>query len=79
MSTGSVTKSTIGQETRVLECLVVTPIGEAQFVRNATPILFKIFILFCTGLATNFLLIESLQRFYQYYGDDLQVCNCPQI
>lgn len=28
-----------------------------------------------TGLATNFLLIESLQRFYQYYGDDLQVCN----
>jgi hypothetical protein len=26
------------------------------------------------GLATNFLLIESLQRFYQYYGDDLQVC-----
>jgi hypothetical protein len=25
------------------------------------------------GLATNFLLIESLQRFYQYYGDDLQV------
>ena len=28
------------------------------------------------GLATNFLLIESLQRFYQYYGDDLQV-ECP--
>jgi hypothetical protein len=27
------------------------------------------------GLATNFLLIESLQRFYQYYGDDLQVCK----
>ncbi|KAF7376117.1 hypothetical protein MSAN_00026600 [Mycena sanguinolenta] len=27
-------------------------------------------------LATNFLLIESLQRFYQYYGDDLQV-ECP--
>ena len=27
------------------------------------------------GLATNFLLIESLQRFYQYYGDDLQVCT----
>jgi hypothetical protein len=26
-----------------------------------------------SGLATNFLLIESLQRFYQYYGDDLQV------
>jgi len=29
-----------------------------------------------TGLAVNFLLIESLQRFYQYYGDDLQV-ECP--
>lgn len=28
------------------------------------------------GLATNFLLIESLQRFYQYYGDDLQI-ECP--
>lgn len=27
-------------------------------------------------LATNFLLIESLQRFHQYYGDDLQV-ECP--
>jgi hypothetical protein len=26
------------------------------------------------GLAVNFLLIESLQRFYQYYGDELQVC-----
>ncbi|TFY54194.1 hypothetical protein EVJ58_g9003 [Rhodofomes roseus] len=28
------------------------------------------------GLAVNFLLIESLQRFYQYYGDELQV-ECP--
>ncbi|EGO25801.1 hypothetical protein SERLADRAFT_448724 [Serpula lacrymans var. lacrymans S7.9] len=27
-------------------------------------------------LAVNFLLIESLQRFHQYYGDDLQV-ECP--
>ncbi|KAI0930329.1 hypothetical protein AcW1_009055 [Taiwanofungus camphoratus] len=27
-------------------------------------------------LAVNFILIESLQRFYQYYGDDLQV-ECP--
>ena len=26
-------------------------------------------------LAVNFLLIESLQRFYQYYGDDLQVSH----
>jgi hypothetical protein len=29
-----------------------------------------------TGLAVNFLLIESLQRFHQYYGDELQV-ECP--
>jgi hypothetical protein len=28
---------------------------------------------FTSGLAVNFLLIESLQRFHQYYGDDLQV------
>ena len=28
------------------------------------------------GLAVNFLLIESLQRFHQYYGDELQV-ECP--
>ncbi|GJJ06512.1 hypothetical protein Clacol_000704 [Clathrus columnatus] len=27
-------------------------------------------------LAVNFLLIESLQRFHQYYGDDLQI-ECP--
>ncbi|KAJ3487448.1 hypothetical protein NLI96_g3527 [Meripilus lineatus] len=27
-------------------------------------------------LAVNFLLIESLQRFYQYYGDELEV-ECP--
>ncbi|EPS99906.1 hypothetical protein FOMPIDRAFT_97689 [Fomitopsis schrenkii] len=27
-------------------------------------------------LAVNFLLIESLQRFYQYYGDELQI-ECP--
>ncbi|KZO93372.1 glycoside hydrolase family 63 protein [Calocera viscosa TUFC12733] len=27
-------------------------------------------------LATNFLLIESLQRFHQYYGDEIQV-ECP--
>ncbi|EIN11579.1 hypothetical protein PUNSTDRAFT_83245 [Punctularia strigosozonata HHB-11173 SS5] len=27
-------------------------------------------------LAVNFILIESLQRFYQYYGDDVQV-ECP--
>lgn len=27
-------------------------------------------------LATNFLLIESLQRFHQYYGDSFQV-ECP--
>ena len=29
-----------------------------------------------SGLAVNFLLIESIQRFHQYYGDELQV-ECP--
>ena len=29
------------------------------------------------GLAVNFILIESLQRFYQFYGDDVQVS--PQL
>jgi hypothetical protein len=29
-----------------------------------------------SGLAVNFLLIESLQRFYQYYGDEVQI-ECP--
>lgn len=32
--------------------------------------------MFRAGLAVNFLLIESLQRFYQYYGDEVQV-ECP--
>ena len=40
-------------------------------------------ITLCTGLAVNFLLIESLQRFYQYYGDEIQVESsrsmaCPE-
>lgn len=26
-----------------------------------------------SGLAVNFLLVESLQRFYQYYGDEVEV------
>jgi hypothetical protein len=54
---------------------VVILIGVAQFV--------SIFICpgYATnesiaGLAVNFLLIESLQRFHQYYGDELQV-ECP--
>ena len=33
----------------------------------------------CTGLAVNFLLIESLQRFHQFYGDELQVCLAASI
>lgn len=39
----------------------------AQFLRTLYAYVFN------SGLATNFLLIESLQRFYQYYGDELQV------
>src|SRR5882762_855838 len=40
---------------------------------------FNIFhVLTCSvvGLAVNFLLIESLQRFHQYYGDEV-VVECP--
>ena len=70
------TKSIIGLESPNLECLVVILIGVAQFVS-----IFSICTGYATnnsiaGLAVNFLLIESLQRFHQYYGDELQV-ECP--
>lgn len=70
------TKSVIGLESPNLECLVVILIGVAQFVGT-----FSICPGYATndsiaGLAVNFLLIESLQRFHQYYGDELQV-ECP--
>ena len=70
------TKSIIGLESPNLECLVVILIGVAQFVG-----IFSICLGYATndsvaGLAVNFLLIESLQRFHQYYGDELQV-ECP--
>lgn len=70
------TKSIIGLESPNLECLVVILIGVAQFVG-----IFSICPGYATndsvaGLAVNFLLIESLQRFHQYYGDELQV-ECP--
>lgn len=70
------TKSIIGLESPNLECLVVILIGVAQFVS-----IFSIRTGYATnnsiaGLAVNFLLIESLQRFHQYYGDELQV-ECP--
>ena len=69
-------KLVIGQEIRSLACLAVIRIGEARFVgvrRSHYDYLLTLSI----GLATNFLLIESLQRFYQYYGDDLQVSYDP--
>lgn len=40
------------------------------------PIAWRCYLPSITGLAVNFLLIESLQRFHQYYGDELQV-ECP--
>lgn len=74
MYTASVMKWVIGLETQNPACLVEIQTGEVQFVSDQ--LLFDAIPLFNRshlGLATNFLLIESLQRFYQYYGDDLQV------
>lgn len=76
------TRSDIGLETQSLECLVGIRTGEDQSVslsllayQPSCTSLTTVFL----GLATNFLLIESLQRFYQYYGDDLQVCMTNYI
>jgi hypothetical protein len=64
-----------GQPILDLACLAVTQIGEGQYVRHLLSIrpLSLSNSLSYIGLAVNFLLIESLQRFHQYYGDDLQV------
>ena len=71
----SVMKLAIGLAIPYLECLEGIRIGVALYVsykargtKEGTDMY--------PGLATNFLLIESLQRFYQYYGDNLQV-ECP--
>ena len=73
----NVTKSITGPVTPSLVCSVEIPTGEAQSVSEYN-FLHKVILIghFIIGLAVNFLLIESLQRFYQYYGDDLQV-ECP--
>jgi hypothetical protein len=57
---------------------VVIPIGVARSVSHlpACSLCVLSFSAGFSGLAVNFLLIESLQRFYQYYGDELQV-ECP--
>ncbi len=68
------TKLAIGQVTLYLECLEVTRTGAVLYVSYVTRAAKGSDL--NLGLATNFLLIESLQRFYQYYGDDLQV-ECP--
>lgn len=65
-------KLVIGQEIQSLACLAVIRIGEARFV-GVSRSHYDYLLTTSIGLATNFLLIESLQRFYQYYGDDLQV------
>lgn len=49
------------------------PICESRLFLSAINPVFNLLGDSFLGLATNFLLIESLQRFYQYYGDDLQV------
>lgn len=74
MSRASDTRLATGQQILVPKCLVVTQIGEDRYVHL---LLSKLTPPFespsSLGLAVNFLLIESLQRFYQYYGDDLKV------
>ena len=78
MSTGNVTRSTTGLETRSPACSAETLTGVVQFV-SRLPSLYLAVLLTperWSGLAVNFLLIESLQRFYQYYGDEVQI-ECP--
>lgn len=72
-SMDSVTKSLTGQATRCLACSAGTLIGEGLSVSAIAPLACPSGTHHGAGLAVNFLLIESLQRFYQYYGDDLQV------
>lgn len=52
------------------------PTGEVQCV-SQTVLIFTGPLSSFSGLPINFLLVESLQRFYQYYGTDLQVPFCP--
>lgn len=66
------TRLAIAPESLIQECLEETLIGEDRSVRHE-PIDPYAFSCRCIGLAINFLLIESLQRFHQYYGDDLLV------
>lgn len=68
----------IGQEIHGLACSVETLIGAVR--SGCVNVYLTSFFLCATNLvlkrsqiAVNFLLIESLQRFYQYYGDSLQV------
>lgn len=72
-STDIITKFPIGLAIHSQGCLVVIQTGEDQFVSRDFRVSGCINFTRYSGLATNFLLIESLQRFYQYYGDDLQV------
>lgn len=71
----SVMRSTTGQATPSPACSEATRTGVVLSVRplncytlhliaDSTP---------HSGLAVNFILIESLQRFYQFYGDEVQV------
>lgn len=67
------TKLAIGLATLFRECLAATPTGVVPSVSLIVPYCENQLTAADPGLATNFILIESLQRFYQYYGDELQV------
>jgi hypothetical protein len=60
----------IGLRTRKVECLVATVIGEAQ-----SGSVFS-FAILTNMIAVNFLLIESLQRFWMYFRNDFLI-ECP--
>jgi hypothetical protein len=63
------TRLSIGLRIPRVECLAVTVTGEVQF---------GLVLLFWEYLmsAVNFLLVESLQRFWMYYRNDFQI-ECP--
>lgn len=76
MCTVSAMKSLIGPVIRSLACSVVTRTGADQYGYVLPHRLRFSETNSSCQLATNFLLIEALQRFHQYYGNDLQI-ECP--
>ena len=62
-----------GLDTRNPVHLEEIPTGEVQCVSSTESVVVNNQLNCLIGLPINFLLVESLQRFYQYYGTDLQV------